>query len=173
MLFRSVTAKDLVLGAIGQIGVSGGQGYAVEYAGAAIEALSMEGRMTVCNMSIEWGAKAGMIAPDETTFAYIEGKAEAPKGAEWDAAVAHWKTLVTDADATFDKEIVIDAADVTPFVTWGTNPGQGAPLGANVPSPEDFEDPSDKLAAEKALEYMGLEAGQPLRSVKEIGRAHV
>ncbi|MGV3561642.1 MAG: aconitase family protein, partial [Nocardioides sp.] len=134
--------------------------------GEAIEALSMESRITVCNMSIVWGGKGGLIAPDQTTFYYIEGKPEAPKGAEWDAAVAHWKTLVTDADATFDKEIVIDAADVTPFVTWGTNPGQGAPLGANVPTPSDFEDEQDRIAAEKALEYMGLEAGQPLRSVK-------
>ncbi|HSX66393.1 3-isopropylmalate dehydratase large subunit [Nocardioides sp.] len=165
-LAEGVTAKDLILYLITQTGTGGGQGYIVEYRGEAISALSMESRMTICNMSIEWGAKAGMIAPDQTTFDYIEGKPEAPKGADWDAAVAHWKTLVTDADATFDKEIVIDAADVTPFVTWGTNPGQGAPLGANVPAPEDFEDPSDKLACEKALEYMGLEAGQPLRSVK-------
>ena len=126
----------------------------------------MEGRMTVCNMSIEWGAKAGMIAPDETTFAYIKDKPEAPKGAEWDAAVAHWRTLATDPDATFDKEIVIEAADVTPFVTWGTNPGQGVPLGGAVPNPTDFEDPSDRIAAERALEYMGLEAGQPMREIK-------
>ncbi len=163
---EGVTAKDLILYLITQTGTGGGQGYIVEYRGEAIQALSMEGRMTVCNMSIEWGAKAGLIAPDQTTFDYIEGKPEAPKGADWEAAVAHWRTLVTDADATFDKEIVIDAADVTPFVTWGTNPGQGAPLGANVPTPSDFEDEQDRLAAEKALEYMGLEAGQPLRSVK-------
>ncbi len=165
-LSEGVTAKDLILYLITQTGTGGGQGYIVEYRGEAIEALSMESRMTVCNMSIEWGAKAGLIAPDQTTFDYIEGKPEAPKGAEWDAAVAHWRTLVTDADATFDKEIVIDAGDVTPFVTWGTNPGQGAPLGANVPTPSDFEDEQDRIAAEKALEYMGLEAGQPLRSVK-------
>ena len=107
--------------------------------------------MTVCNMSIEWGAKAGLIAPDETTFAYIEGRPEAPKGEEWDAAVAHWKTLVTDEDAVFDKEIVIDASEIAPFVTWGTNPGQGAPLSAHVPGPDDFEDEQDKVAAEKAL----------------------
>jgi 3-isopropylmalate/(R)-2-methylmalate dehydratase large subunit len=117
-------------------------------------------------MSIEWGAKAGLIAPDETTFAYIQGKPEAPKGADWDAAVAHWKTLVSDEDAVFDKEIVLDAAEVTPFVTWGTNPGQGAPLGANVPDPADFEQEQDRIAAEKALAYMGLEAGTPLRDVK-------
>jgi 3-isopropylmalate/(R)-2-methylmalate dehydratase large subunit len=163
---EGVTAKDLILYLIAQTGTGGGQGYIVEYRGQAIEELSMEGRMTVCNMSIEWGATAGMIAPDQTTFDYIEGKPEAPKGAEWDAAVAHWKTLVTDPDATFDKELVIDAADVTPFVTWGTNPGQGVPLGANVPSPDDFEDPTDKVATEKALEYMGLTAGTPMREVK-------
>jgi 3-isopropylmalate/(R)-2-methylmalate dehydratase large subunit len=161
-----VTAKDLVLTLIAHTGTGGGQGYIVEYRGPAIEELSMEGRMTVCNMSIEWGAKAGMIAPDETTFAYIKGKPEAPQGAEWDAAVAHWKTLVTDEDATFDEEIVLDASTMTPFVTWGTNPGQGVALGADVPSPSDFADESDRVACEKALEYMGLEAGQPMRSVK-------
>src|SRR5215207_2026001 len=111
----------------------------------------MEGRMTVCNMSIEWGAKAGLIAPDQTTFDYIEGKPEAPKGADWDAAVEHWKALVTDADAEYDKEIVLDASTMTPFVTWGTNPGQGVPLGANVPSPDDFVVFNDKVATEKAL----------------------
>jgi 3-isopropylmalate/(R)-2-methylmalate dehydratase large subunit len=163
---EGVTAKDLILYLIAQTGTGGGQGYIVEYRGEAIRELSMEGRMTICNMSIEWGAKAGMIAPDETTFAYLQDKPEAPKGADWDAAVAHWRTLVSDEDAVFDKEIVIDAADVTPFVTWGTNPGQGVPLGANVPSPEDFEDASDKVACEKALEYMGLEAGTPMREVK-------
>ena len=161
-----VTAKDLILTLISKTGTGGGQGYIVEYRGQAIRELSMEGRMTICNMSIEWGAKAGLIAPDETTFAYIEGKPEAPKGAEWDAAVAHWRTLVTDDDAVFDKEIVLDAAEITPFVTWGTNPGQGAPLGANVPHPEDFADEQDRIAAEKALAYMGLEAGTPLREVK-------
>ena len=122
--------------------------------------------MTVCNMSIEWGAKAGLIAPDQTTFDYIEGRPEAPKGADWDAAVAHWKTLVTDDDAVFDEEIVLDASTMTPFVTWGTNPGQGAPLGASVPSPDDFDEPNDKVATEKALHYMGLEAGTPLGDVE-------
>src|SRR3954468_11325843 len=150
-----VTAKDLILTLISRTGTGGGQGYIVEYRGQAIEELSMEGRMTVCNMSIEWGAKAGLIAPDRTTFDYIEGRPEAPKGAEWDAAVAHWKTLVTDADARFDEEIVLDASTMTPFVTWGTNPGQGVPLGGRVPSPADFEAEGDKVAAEKALEYMG------------------
>ncbi|MBM9460459.1 3-isopropylmalate dehydratase large subunit [Nocardioides sp. zg-536] len=162
---EGVTAKDLVLNLITHVGTGGGQGYIVEYRGQAIEELSMEGRMTVCNMSIEWGAKAGMIAPDETTFAYLADKPEAPKGAEWDAAVAHWRTLATDPDAVFDKEIVLDASQMTPFVTWGTNPGQGAPLGATVPSPEDFADPTDALAARNALEYMDLEAGTPLREV--------
>ncbi|MFT4011240.1 MAG: 3-isopropylmalate dehydratase large subunit [Nocardioidaceae bacterium] len=161
-----VTAKDLILNLISRTGTGGGQGYIVEYRGQAIEELSMEGRMTVCNMSIEWGAKAGLIAPDQTTFDYIADKPEAPKGADWDAAVAHWKTLVTDADASFDREIVIDAAELTPFVTWGTNPGQGVPLGADVPAPEDFEDESDKIAAAKALDYMGLTAGTPMREVK-------
>jgi 3-isopropylmalate/(R)-2-methylmalate dehydratase large subunit len=161
-----VTAKDLVLTLIAHTGTGGGQGYIVEYRGSAIEELSMEARMTICNMSIEWGAKAGLIAPDQTTFDYIEGRPEAPKGTDWDAAVAHWKRLVTDEDATFDKEIVLDASEMTPFVTWGTNPGQGVPLAAAVPSPEDFADAGDRVAAEKALEYMGLAAGTPMRDIK-------
>ena len=161
-----VTAKDLILTLISKTGTGGGQGYIVEYRGQAIRELSMEGRMTICNMSIEWGAKAGLIAPDETTFAYIEGRPEAPKGADWEAAVAHWKTLVSDEDAVFDKEIVLEASELTPFVTWGTNPGQGAPLGASVPAPSDFADEQDRVAAEKALAYMGLEAGTPLREVR-------
>ena len=161
-----VTAKDLVLTLIAHTGTGGGQGYIVEYRGQAIEELSMEGRMTVCNMSIEWGAKAGLIAPDQKTFDYIEGRPEAPKGEEWDAAVAYWQTLVTDDDAEYDEEIVLDAATMTPFVTWGTNPGQGVPLGAAVPSPDDFEDSQDRIAAEKALQYMALEAGTPMREIK-------
>jgi 3-isopropylmalate/(R)-2-methylmalate dehydratase large subunit len=161
-----VTAKDLILALISRTGTGGGQGYIVEYRGQAIEELSMEGRMTVCNMSIEWGAKAGLIAPDRTTFDYIDGKPEAPKGADWDAAVAHWRTLVTDEDATFDKEIVLDASELAPFVTWGTNPGQGVPLSERVPDPRDFADESDRVAAEKALEYMGLTAGTPMREVE-------
>ncbi len=161
-----VTAKDLVLTLITHTGTGGGQGYVVEYRGEAIEALSMEARMTVCNMSIEWGAKAGLIAPDQTTFDYIEGRPEAPSGADWDAAVAHWKGLVTDADAEFDAEIVLDASTMTPFVTWGTNPGQGAPLAATVPAPADFDSPTEALACEKALDYMGLTAGTPLRDIK-------
>ncbi|MDF1602852.1 3-isopropylmalate dehydratase large subunit [Nocardioides sp. YIM 152315] len=162
---EGVTAKDLILYLITQTGTGGGQGYIVEYRGDAIRALSMEGRMTVCNMSIEWGAKAGMIAPDETTFAYLEDRPEAPKGAEWDAALEHWRSLATDDDAVFDKEIAIDAADVTPWVTWGTNPGQGAPLGGTIPAPGDFDEEIDRVAAENALRYMALDAGTPLRDV--------
>jgi 3-isopropylmalate/(R)-2-methylmalate dehydratase large subunit len=161
-----VTAKDLVLTLITHTGTGGGQGYIVEYRGPAIEELSMEARMTVCNMSIEWGAKAGLIAPDQTTFDYIEGRPEAPTGADWDAAVAHWKSLVTDDDAEFDKEIVLDASEMAPFVTWGTNPGQGVPLSGSVPSPDDFDDADDRIACEKALQYMALEAGTPMREVK-------
>lgn len=163
---EGVTAKDLILAIIAKIGTGGGQGYILEYRGSAIEKLSMEARMTICNMSIEAGARAGMIAPDETTFAYLEGRAHAPKGEDWDAAVAYWKTLKSDDDAVFDAEVVIDAAALSPFVTWGTNPGQGSPLSAQVPDPASYEDASERLAAEKALEYMGLTAGQPLRDIK-------
>ncbi|MER7919728.1 MULTISPECIES: 3-isopropylmalate dehydratase large subunit [unclassified Streptomyces] len=163
---EGVSAKDLILAIIARIGTGGGQGYVLEYRGSAIEKLSMEARMTICNMSIEAGARAGMIAPDETTFDYLKGRAHAPEGAEWDAAVAHWRTLRTDDDAEFDAEVVIDAAALSPFVTWGTNPGQGAPLSAQVPDPASYEDASERLAAEKALEYMGLEAGAPLRSIE-------
>ncbi|MFD8704338.1 3-isopropylmalate dehydratase large subunit [Kitasatospora sp. NPDC059648] len=162
---EGVTAKDLILAVIAKIGTGGGQGYVLEYRGSAIRSLSMEARMTVCNMSIEAGARAGMIAPDETTFAYLKGRPHAPRGEDWDAAVEYWRTLVTDEDAVFDHEVFIDASELTPFVTWGTNPGQGAPLGSNVPHPEDFADPQERAAAENALEYMGLEAGTPLREV--------
>jgi 3-isopropylmalate/(R)-2-methylmalate dehydratase large subunit len=160
-----VTAKDLILALIAQVGTGGGVGHIVEYRGEAIRKLSMEGRMTICNMSIEWGAKAGMIAPDETTFAYLEGREHAPKGAEWDAAVEYWKSLPSDEEAEYDAEIHIDASTVSPFVTWGTNPGQGAPLGSAVPDPEEFVDEVDRNAARRALEYMGLQAGTPLRDV--------
>ena len=160
-----VTAKDLILHVIGEIGTGGGVGSIIEYRGSAIRSLSMEGRMTVCNMSIEAGAKAGLIAPDEVTFAYLEGRRHAPKGADWDAAVADWRTLVTDEGATFDKEVVIDASDLTPHVSWGTNPAQVAPLGASVPDPAAMEDPAAREAAERALVYMGLRAGTPLREV--------
>ncbi|PWK89243.1 3-isopropylmalate/(R)-2-methylmalate dehydratase large subunit [Lentzea atacamensis] len=161
-----VTAKDIILAVIAKIGTGGGQGYVLEYRGRAIENLSMEARMTVCNMSIEAGARAGMIAPDETTFDYIKGRPHAPSGADWDAAVAYWKTLRTDDDATFDAEVHIDADELTPFVTWGTNPGQGLPLGASIPDPEQIADENERVAAEKALSYMGLEPGTPLRDIR-------
>jgi len=159
------SAKDLVLTLIAQETTGGGQGYIVEYRGDAISALSMEARMTICNMSIEWGAKAGLIAPDEKTFDFLHGREHAPRGVDWDAAVEHWRSLATDDDAAFDKEVVLDAAAVEPFVTWGTNPGQGAPLSADVPSPEDFAEPNQRVAAQRALEYMGLIAGTPLRDI--------
>lgn len=160
-----VTAKDIILAVIAQIGTGGGQGYVLEYRGSAIRSLSMEGRMTMCNMSIEAGARAGMVAPDETTFKYIKGRPHAPKGEEWDKAVEYWKTLPTDEGAVFDKEIFINADELEPFVTWGTNPGQGVPLSQSVPSPDDFEDENDKVAATRALEYMGLEAGTPMKEI--------
>ena len=161
-----VTSKDVILAVIAKAGTGGGQGYMVEYRGDVFEKMTMEGRMTVCNMSIEWGARAGIIAPDQTTFDYIEGKPHAPKGADWDAAIEYWQTLRTDDDAIFDAEIVVDAATLSPFVTWGTNPGQGAPLSASVPSPDDYADENEKITTAKALEYMGLTAGTPLRDIK-------
>jgi 3-isopropylmalate/(R)-2-methylmalate dehydratase large subunit len=164
-LAPGVTSKDLILAVIAKIGTGGGQGYVLEYRGEAIRKLSMEARMTICNMSIEAGARAGMIAPDEITYEYIKGRPHAPQGEDWDAAVAAWEELKTDPDAVFDNEVHIDASTLTPFVTWGTNPGQGAPLGERVPDPADIVDESEKVAAEKALQYMGLEAGTPLREV--------
>jgi len=160
-----VTAKDVILAVIARIGTGGGQGYVLEYRGSAIRGLSMEGRMTLCNMSIEAGARAGMVAPDETTFAYLKGRPHAPQGAQWDAAEAYWRSLPTDADATFDAEVVIDASTLSPFVTWGTNPGQGLPLDAAVPSPTDARDEVDRVAIERALEYMALTPGTPLREI--------
>ncbi|MCP2254198.1 3-isopropylmalate/(R)-2-methylmalate dehydratase large subunit [Prauserella aidingensis] len=160
-----VTAKDIILAVIAKIGTGGGQGYVLEYRGSAIESLSMEARMTICNMSIEAGARAGMIAPDETTFEYLKGRPHAPQGAQWDEAVAAWRELRTDADAEFDAEVTIDADALTPYVTWGTNPGQGLPLGESVPDPEQLGDEGAKFAAEKALSYMDLEPGTPLREI--------
>src|SRR6201991_1051137 len=160
-----VSAKDLILALITQTGTGGGNGHIVEYRGEAIRKLSMEGRMTICNMSIEWGAKAGMIAPDETTFEYLRGREHAPAGEQWDAAVAYWKTLATDEDAEFDTEIFLDASAISPFITWGTNPGQGAPLDGVVPDPETFIEETDRNAARHALEYMALQPGTPFREV--------
>ncbi|MCT1921687.1 3-isopropylmalate dehydratase large subunit [Brevibacterium luteolum] len=159
------TAKDIILAIIAKIGTGGGQGYVLEYRGEAIRKLSMEARMTICNMSIEAGARAGMIAPDETTFDYIHGRPHAPEGADWDAAVEYWNTLRTDDDAVFDAEVVLQAADIEPYVTWGTNPGQGLPLSANVPDPAEIVDENDRAAAESALAYMDLTPGMPLRDI--------
>ena len=162
---EGVTAKDIILAVIAQIGTSGGQGYVLEYRGSAIKALSMEGRMTVCNMSIEAGARAGMIAPDSTTFDYIKGKPHAPYGKDWESAVSYWETLNTDPDAQFDQEITIDASALRPFVTWGTNPGQGLPLDQVVPDPKAVSDPVERAAIENALAYMDLRPGQPLKEI--------
>ena len=161
-----VTAKDLILAIIAKIGTGGGQGHVIEYRGEAIEKLSMEARMTICNMSIEAGARAGMIAPDEITFEYLKGRPHAPQGEQWDEAVEYWKSLVTEDDAEFDKVVEIDGSALTPFVTWGTNPGQGVPLGETVPDPEFIAEDSDRIAAERALEYMDLKPGTPMRDVK-------
>jgi 3-isopropylmalate/(R)-2-methylmalate dehydratase large subunit len=165
-LKAGVTSKDIILAVIAKIGTGGGQGYILEYRGSAIRELSMEARMTICNMSIEAGARAGLIAPDQTTFDYVKGKPHAPTGAEWDLAVAYWKTLTTDSDAKFDKEVNLNADELAPFVTWGTNPGQGLPLSASVPNPSDFANAEDRGAAERALEYMDLKPGTPLKSIK-------
>ena len=158
-----VTAKDLILAVIAQIGTGGGQGYIVEYRGEAIRSLSMEGRLTVCNMSIEAGARAGLVAPDETTFEYLKGRPHAPQGADWDAAVEYWKSLPTDEGAVFDHEVTIDATTLAPYVTWGTNPGQALPLSASVPAPSETKDPN---GTERALTYMGLTSGTPLREIE-------
>ncbi len=160
-----VTAKDLILAIIGTIGTGGGLGHVIEYRGEAIRSLSMEGRMTVCNMSIEAGARAGLIAPDDTTFAYLQGRTHAPSGALWDEAVAAWRTLVSDEGAAWDKEVRIDASSLAPYVSWGTNPAQVAPINASVPDPSEFDDPTVRDNVQRALEYMGLEAGTPLRNI--------
>jgi 3-isopropylmalate/(R)-2-methylmalate dehydratase large subunit len=165
-LHAGVTAKDIILAIIAQIGVGGGTGYVFEYTGEAIRALSMEERMTICNMSIEGGARAGMIAPDATTFNYIAGRPQAPQGAAWDAAVAAWMQLPTDLGATYDATITLDANRLTPFITYGTNPGMGMPIDGHVPSPEQFSDPSQRVALDKALRYMDLQPGQPLLGQK-------
>jgi len=161
-----VTAKDAILGAIGRIGVAGGAGHVIEYAGAAIRNLSMEGRMTICNMSIEAGARAGMVAPDDTTFAYMEGRPGAPSGADWEHALDEWRRLPSDEDAVFDREVEIDGASLVPQVTWGTNPGMVAPVDGRVPDPSELADPADRDAAERALAYMALEPGTPIQEIR-------
>jgi 3-isopropylmalate/(R)-2-methylmalate dehydratase large subunit len=161
-----VTAKDIILAVIAKIGTGGGQGYVLEYRGSAIRELSMEGRMTICNMSIEAGARAGMVAPDETTFAYLKGRSHAPEGDDWEAAVAYWKTLPTDDGAVFDAEVVLDGDQLEPFVTWGTNPGQGVALSESVPNPANIADPNERASAERALEYMDLTAGTPMKDIR-------
>lgn len=165
-LREGVTAKDIILAVIAKIGTGGGQGYVLEYRGSAIRELSMEGRMTICNMSIEAGARAGMVAPDETTYAYLKGRPHAPSGADWDAAVAYWNTLPTDDGATFDAEVILNADELEPFVTWGTNPGQGVALSESVPNPADIADPNERANAERALEYMDLTPGTPMKDIR-------
>jgi 3-isopropylmalate/(R)-2-methylmalate dehydratase large subunit len=160
-----ITPKDVILGTIGRIGVDGAVGHVLEYAGDAIRGLSMEGRLTICNMSIEAGARAGMIAPDDTTFAYLEGRPAAPKGADWEQSLERWRELRTDEEAVFDTEVVIDVSELEPQVTWGTNPGMVVPVGGAVPDPADFDDPEERAAIERALAYMALEPGTPLQDV--------
>ena len=160
-----VTAKDIILAVIAKISTGGGQGYVLEYRGSAIRSLSMEGRMTICNMSIEAGARAGMVAPDEITFEYLRGRPHAPVGADWDQAMEYWKTLKTDEGAKFDAEVFIDANTLDPFVTWGTNPGQGVSLLDSVPDPSQMEDPAERAAAERALEYMDLKPGTKMKDI--------
>jgi 3-isopropylmalate/(R)-2-methylmalate dehydratase large subunit len=160
-----VTAKDIILAIIGKIGTAGATGYVIEYTGAPIRALSMEARMTICNMSIEAGARAGLIAPDETTFRYVQGRNYAPKGADWDAALAYWRTLPSDEGATYDETVILTADDLVPQVTWGTNPGQCLPITATVPAPEDFADETDRKSCARALEYMALTPGAPLNGL--------
>ncbi|HWI60583.1 MAG TPA: 3-isopropylmalate dehydratase large subunit [Symbiobacteriaceae bacterium] len=160
-----VTAKDIILAVIGRLGTDGATGYVIEYTGQAIRELSMEGRMTVCNMSIEAGARAGMVAPDETTFAYLKGRPFAPAGADWEAAVADWRELRTDPGAAYDRVEIFDAAELVPHVTWGTSPGMVAPVNGRVPDPADYADPMERRSVERALEYMGLAGGTPLAAI--------
>ena len=166
VLPAGVTSKDIILALIAKIGTGGGQGFIIEYRGSAIRALSMEARMTICNMSIEAGARAGLIAPDETTFNYLKGRDHAPKGADWDAAIAYWKTLKSDDDAHFDLQVDLPADSLAPFVTWGTNPGQGVALNGVVPNPADIKDEAARNSAERALVYMDLKAGTPMKQIK-------
>ena len=161
-----VTAKDVILGIIARMGTAGATGHVIEYRGSTIRSLSMEGRMTICNMSIEGGGRAGLIAPDDTTFAYLEGRPRAPKGAEWEKALDYWRTLYTDPDAEFDTELYIPAAELEPYVSWGTNPGQTVPITGRVPSPDEFDDPVERESAIRALEYMALEPGTPMTEIR-------
>ena len=163
---EGVTAKDLALGIIGQLGTDGATGYVIEYAGAAVSSLSMEGRMTLCNMSIEAGARAGMVAPDETTFEYLRGRTFAPQGEAWEEALSYWRTLRTDEGAAFDATVEIDASALAPYVTWGTSPGMVVPVTGHVPDPSEFADESDRRAVERALEYVGLESGTAIEDVR-------
>jgi 3-isopropylmalate/(R)-2-methylmalate dehydratase large subunit len=165
-LSLGLTPKDVILGAIGQLGVSGGVGHVVEYAGEVIRGFSMEGRMTVCNMSIEWGARAGLVSPDDTTFAYLEGRPCAPQGAEWERAIDRWRALASDADGRYDQHVEIDVAELAPQVTWGTNPGMVGPVTGSVPDPSVFDDPDDRAAAERALTYMGLRPGTAIEDIR-------
>jgi 3-isopropylmalate/(R)-2-methylmalate dehydratase large subunit len=163
---KGVTAKDMILAIIGKIGTAGGTGHVIEYAGSAVRALSMEGRMTVCNMSIEAGARAGLIAPDETTFAYLKGRPYAPKGAQWEAAVTYWKTLPSDPGAKYDKEVVLKASELVPQVTWGTSPEDVLPITGAIPNPAEIADENKRTAMERSLEYMGLKGGTKLKDIK-------
>ncbi len=165
-LHEGCTAKDVILAIIGTIGTAGGTGYVIEYAGSVLRSLSMEGRMTICNMSIEAGARAGLVAPDEKTFAYLKGRPKAPKGAAWEAAVAYWRTLPSDPGAVFDREITLDAGTIEPQVTWGTSPQDVVPIGGRVPDPKDAPTPERRAAMERALAYMGLEPGTPMQSIR-------
>src|SRR5262245_12707073 len=161
-----LTAKDMILGAIAQVGVDGGVGYVVEYAGEAVRNLSMAERMTICNMSIEWGARAGMVAPDETTFAFLEGREHAPRGSDWDRAVDDWRSLASDPGATYDTHVTVDLTSLVPQVTWGTNPGMVVPVTGAVPDPASYDDPDDRVAAERALAYMDLRPGQRIEDIR-------
>jgi 3-isopropylmalate/(R)-2-methylmalate dehydratase large subunit len=161
----ALTAKDVILGAIGELGVEGGIGYVVEYAGEVVRGFSMANRMTICNMSIEWGARAGLVAPDDTTFAYLEGREDAPRGADWERALDRWRTLPSDPRASFDTHVQIDVSELAPQVTWGTNPGMVVPVTGAVPDPAELDDPGDREAAERALAYMGLNPGTPIEEI--------
>ena len=165
-LKEGVTSKDIILAIIAKISTGGGQGYIIEYRGSAIKELSMEARMTICNMSIEAGARAGLIAPDEITFAYLKDKPHAPKGKDWDDALLYWKSLCSDPDARFDSEVILDGDEIEPFVTWGTNPGQGISLSGSIPDPEALSDPQERSAAERALQYMDLQPGTAMKSIE-------